>query len=59
MAPVVDTLRLTAEAAMGLVERGELSPAELHAAYLGAIELAVRWKSAGTGKQPRSATPAS
>jgi aspartyl-tRNA(Asn)/glutamyl-tRNA(Gln) amidotransferase subunit A len=38
MAPVVDTLRLTAEDAMGLVERGEISPAELHAAYLEAIE---------------------
>jgi aspartyl-tRNA(Asn)/glutamyl-tRNA(Gln) amidotransferase subunit A len=38
MAPVVDTLRLTAEDAIGLVERGEITPAELHAAYLGAIE---------------------
>ena len=38
MAPVVDTLRLTAEEALGLVERRELSPAELHAAYLEAIE---------------------
>jgi aspartyl-tRNA(Asn)/glutamyl-tRNA(Gln) amidotransferase subunit A len=34
---VVDTLRLTAEDAIALVERGEVSPAELHAAYLGAI----------------------
>ena len=33
----VDTLRLTAEEAMGLVERGEASGAELHAAYLEAI----------------------
>ena len=33
----VDTLRLTAEEAMGLVERGEVSAAELHAAYLQAI----------------------
>jgi len=38
MPPVVDTLRLTAEDAIGLVERGEVSPAELHAAYLEAIE---------------------
>jgi len=38
MAPVVDTLRLTAEDAIRLVERGEISPAELHAAYLEAIE---------------------
>ncbi len=38
MAPVVDTLRLTAEEALGLLERRELSPAELHAAYLEAIE---------------------
>jgi aspartyl-tRNA(Asn)/glutamyl-tRNA(Gln) amidotransferase subunit A len=38
MAPVVDTLRLTAEDAIGLVERGEISPAELHAAYLEAID---------------------
>jgi aspartyl-tRNA(Asn)/glutamyl-tRNA(Gln) amidotransferase subunit A len=33
----VDTLRLTAEEAMGLVERGEVSAAELHATYLQAI----------------------
>jgi aspartyl-tRNA(Asn)/glutamyl-tRNA(Gln) amidotransferase subunit A len=33
----VDTLRLGAEEAIGLVERGELSAAELHAAYLDAI----------------------
>jgi aspartyl-tRNA(Asn)/glutamyl-tRNA(Gln) amidotransferase subunit A len=38
MAAVVDTLRLTAEDAIGLVERGEISSAELHAAYLEAIE---------------------
>ncbi len=37
MAPVVDTLRLTAEEASGLLERGELSPAELRGAYLEAI----------------------
>jgi len=34
---VVDTLRLTAEEAIGLVERRELSAGELHAAYLEAI----------------------
>jgi len=34
---VIDTLRLTAEAAIGLVEGGEISAAELHAAYLEAI----------------------
>jgi len=33
----MDTLRLTAEEALGLVERGEASPAELHAAYREAI----------------------
>jgi aspartyl-tRNA(Asn)/glutamyl-tRNA(Gln) amidotransferase subunit A len=33
----LDTLRLTAEEAMGLVERGEASPAELHGTYLEAI----------------------
>jgi len=33
----MDTLGLTAEDAMGLVERGEASAAELHAAYLAAI----------------------
>jgi aspartyl-tRNA(Asn)/glutamyl-tRNA(Gln) amidotransferase subunit A len=33
----VDTLRLTAEEATGLVERGEVSAAELHGAYLEAI----------------------
>jgi aspartyl-tRNA(Asn)/glutamyl-tRNA(Gln) amidotransferase subunit A len=34
---VIDTLRLTAEEAAGLLERGELTAAELHAAYLEAI----------------------
>jgi aspartyl-tRNA(Asn)/glutamyl-tRNA(Gln) amidotransferase subunit A len=33
---VIDTLRLTAEDAAGLIERGEASPAELHRAYLDA-----------------------
>jgi aspartyl-tRNA(Asn)/glutamyl-tRNA(Gln) amidotransferase subunit A len=35
---VIDTLRLTAEEAMGLLERKEVSSAELHAAYLAAAE---------------------
>jgi aspartyl-tRNA(Asn)/glutamyl-tRNA(Gln) amidotransferase subunit A len=35
--PLVDTLRLTAEEALGLVERRDVSAAELHAAYLDAI----------------------
>jgi aspartyl-tRNA(Asn)/glutamyl-tRNA(Gln) amidotransferase subunit A len=35
---VIDTLRLTAEEAIGLVERAEVSPAELHDAYLTAVE---------------------
>ena len=34
---MIDTLRLTAEDAMGLLERGEVSGAELHRAYLDAI----------------------
>ena len=34
----IDTLRLTAEEAAGLLESGELSAAELHAAYRAAIE---------------------
>jgi aspartyl-tRNA(Asn)/glutamyl-tRNA(Gln) amidotransferase subunit A len=34
---VIDTLRLTAEEAMGLVQRREVSGAELHRAYLDAI----------------------
>jgi aspartyl-tRNA(Asn)/glutamyl-tRNA(Gln) amidotransferase subunit A len=34
----VDTLRLTAEEAKGLLDRGEVSPAELRAAYRGAID---------------------
>jgi aspartyl-tRNA(Asn)/glutamyl-tRNA(Gln) amidotransferase subunit A len=38
MSGAVDTLTLTAEDALGLVERGEVSAAELHAAYLEAIE---------------------
>jgi aspartyl-tRNA(Asn)/glutamyl-tRNA(Gln) amidotransferase subunit A len=33
---VIDTLRLTAEEAQGLIERGEVSGAELHRAYLEA-----------------------
>jgi aspartyl-tRNA(Asn)/glutamyl-tRNA(Gln) amidotransferase subunit A len=37
MAPIVDTLRLTAEGATELLERRELTGAELHAAYLDAI----------------------
>ena len=37
MSAGVDTLRLTAEQALGLVERGEVSPAELHRAYLDSI----------------------
>ncbi len=35
---MIDTLRLTAEEAMGLLERRELSAAELHAAYREAID---------------------
>ena len=35
---MIDTLRLTAEEAIGLVERGEATPAELHAAYREAID---------------------
>jgi aspartyl-tRNA(Asn)/glutamyl-tRNA(Gln) amidotransferase subunit A len=34
---VIDTLRLTAEEAHGLLERGEVNSAELHRAYLDAI----------------------
>jgi aspartyl-tRNA(Asn)/glutamyl-tRNA(Gln) amidotransferase subunit A len=34
---MIDTLRLTAEDAAGLLEREEVSPAELHQAYLDAI----------------------
>jgi aspartyl-tRNA(Asn)/glutamyl-tRNA(Gln) amidotransferase subunit A len=36
--PTIDTLRLTAEGAKGLLERGEVSPAELRAAYREAID---------------------
>jgi aspartyl-tRNA(Asn)/glutamyl-tRNA(Gln) amidotransferase subunit A len=35
---VIDTLRLTAEAASGLIERGEASAQELHTAYRAAID---------------------
>jgi aspartyl-tRNA(Asn)/glutamyl-tRNA(Gln) amidotransferase subunit A len=35
---MTDTLRLTAEEAMGLIERGEASGAELHRAYLDAVD---------------------
>jgi aspartyl-tRNA(Asn)/glutamyl-tRNA(Gln) amidotransferase subunit A len=34
----IDTLRLTAEEASGLLERGEVTAAELHAAYRAAID---------------------
>jgi aspartyl-tRNA(Asn)/glutamyl-tRNA(Gln) amidotransferase subunit A len=37
MAPVVDTLRLTAEEAKGLLERKEVTSAELRSAYFSAI----------------------
>ena len=37
MTGIVDTLTLTAEDALGLVERREVSPTELHATYLEAI----------------------
>jgi aspartyl-tRNA(Asn)/glutamyl-tRNA(Gln) amidotransferase subunit A len=37
MSATIDTLRLTAEDALGLVERHEVSAAELHGAYLQAI----------------------
>ena len=35
---MIDTLRLTAEAALGLIERREVSSAELHAAYVAAAD---------------------
>jgi aspartyl-tRNA(Asn)/glutamyl-tRNA(Gln) amidotransferase subunit A len=34
---MIDTLRLTAEGAAGLIERGEVSASELHRAYLDAV----------------------
>ena len=37
MSTRIDTLRVTAEGAIGLLERGEVSAAELHAAYREAI----------------------
>jgi aspartyl-tRNA(Asn)/glutamyl-tRNA(Gln) amidotransferase subunit A len=37
MTPIVDTLRLTAEEGLRLLERRELSAAELHGAYVDAI----------------------
>ncbi len=39
MAPIVDTLRLTAEEALDLVDRREVSPVELHTAYLESIDV--------------------
>ena len=39
---MIDTLRLTAEDARGMLERGEVSPAELRAAYREAIDSAQR-----------------
>src|SRR5256885_15369855 len=35
---MIETLRLTAEDAAGMLERGEVSAAELHAAYRAAID---------------------
>ena len=37
MSAGIDTLRLTAEEALGLLERQEVSGAELHRAYLDAV----------------------
>jgi aspartyl-tRNA(Asn)/glutamyl-tRNA(Gln) amidotransferase subunit A len=37
VAPLIDTLRLTAEQAIALLEENEVTAAELHAAYRGAI----------------------
>ena len=34
---MIDTLRLTVEEALGLLERKEVSGSELHRAYLGAV----------------------
>jgi aspartyl-tRNA(Asn)/glutamyl-tRNA(Gln) amidotransferase subunit A len=38
VSPALDTLRLTAEEALALVEQGQVSPAELHETYLSVIE---------------------
>ena len=35
---MIETLRLTAEDAAGMLERGEFSAAELHGAYRSAID---------------------
>ena len=43
---MIDTLRLTAEDALGLLERKEVSGAELHRAYLGAVAERARQLSA-------------
>ena len=61
----IDTLRLTAEEAMGLLERSEISGAELFAAYRAAIDerdgelhayLNVWTTRAATGSRSRSRT---
>jgi aspartyl-tRNA(Asn)/glutamyl-tRNA(Gln) amidotransferase subunit A len=59
---VIDTLRLTAEEAAGLLERGKVSPAELHRAYLDAAaerndELNVYLRTVEDGADGASSLP--
>jgi aspartyl-tRNA(Asn)/glutamyl-tRNA(Gln) amidotransferase subunit A len=59
---LIDTLRLTAEEASGLLERGEISPAELHRAYLDTAaernaELNVYLRTAENGADGATGVP--
>ncbi len=59
---MIDTLRLTAEEASGLLERGEISPAELHRAYLDTAaernaELNVYLRTAENGADGATGVP--
>ena len=51
---MIDTLRLTAEDALGLLERKEVSGSELHRAYLDAVNgRDERWSHTSGGSHNR------
>ena len=56
---MIDTLRLTAEEALGLIERREVSSAELHAAYLAARASATASCTRTSGSSRTARAPAS
>ena len=57
MAGLIDTLRLTAEEATGLLERSEVSAAELAGAYRSAISRSQTERVLAVRGAPRPAPP--